>query len=106
MVRRVLTAVPLPKMHEASDEPVMSVMTTTIDGLYIRWRCITGARDTARPFYNARHTFISVALTLGCNQKWLAEQTGISIAMLQQSYGEFIRDDGDALLKLYRNLLG
>lgn len=54
-----------------------------------------------RPFYNARHTFISVALTLGCNQKWLAEQTGTSIGMLQQSYGKYIRDDGDALLRSY-----
>ena len=54
-----------------------------------------------RPFYNARLTFISVALTLGCNQKWLAEQTGTSIGMLQQSYGKYIRDDGDALLRSY-----
>ena len=50
-------------------------------------------------FSNPRHTFISVALTLGVNQKWLAEQTGTSIAMLQQSYGKYIRDDGNALLR-------
>jgi hypothetical protein len=54
-----------------------------------------------RRFYNTRYTFISVALTLGCNQKWLAEQCGTSIAMLQQSYGKYIRDDGDALLRAY-----
>jgi len=54
-----------------------------------------------RPFYNTRHTFISVALTLGCNQKWLAEYTGTSIAMLQEHYGKYIRDDGDALLRAY-----
>ena len=35
------------------------------------------------------------------NQKWLAEQTGTSIAMLQQSYGKYVRDDGDALLRAY-----
>ena len=52
-----------------------------------------------RPFYYTRHTFISVALTLGCNQKWIAEQTGTSIAMIQEHYGKFIRDDGDALLR-------
>ena len=54
-----------------------------------------------RPFYNARHTYISVALTLGCNQKWIAEQTGTSVAMIQEHYGKFIRDDGDALLRAY-----
>jgi len=54
-----------------------------------------------RRFYNTRHTFISVALTIGCNQKWIAEQTGTSIAMIQQNYGKCIRDDGDALLRAY-----
>jgi len=54
-----------------------------------------------RPFYNLRHTYISVALTLGCNQKWIAEQTGTSIAMIQEHYGKYIRDDGDALLRAY-----
>ena len=54
-----------------------------------------------RPFYNIRHTFISVALTIGCNQKWIAEQTGTSIAMIQDHYGKYIRDDGDALLRAY-----
>jgi len=54
-----------------------------------------------RPFYNVRHTFISVALTIGCNQKWIAEQTGTSIAMIQEHYGKYIRDDGDALLRAY-----
>src|SRR5262249_17953895 len=54
-----------------------------------------------RPFYNVRHTFISVALTIGCNPKWIAEQTGTSIAMIQEHYGKYIRDDGDALLRAY-----
>jgi integrase len=54
-----------------------------------------------RPFYNTRHTFISVALTLGCNPKWIAEQTGTSLAMIQKNYGKYIRDDGDALLRAY-----
>jgi len=54
-----------------------------------------------RPFYNTRHTYITVALTLGCNQKWIAEQTGTSIAMIQENYGKYIRDDGDALLRAY-----
>ena len=54
-----------------------------------------------RPFYNTRHTYISVALTLGCNQKWIAEQTGTSIEMMERNYGKYIRDDGDALLRAY-----
>ena len=54
-----------------------------------------------RPFYNTRHTFISVALTLGCNPKWIAEQTGTSLAMIENNYGKYIRDDGDALLRAY-----
>jgi hypothetical protein len=54
-----------------------------------------------RPFYNGRHTYISVALTLRCNPKWIAEQTGMSLAMIQQNYGKYIRDDGDAPLRAY-----
>src|SRR5206468_4499134 len=54
-----------------------------------------------RPFRNTRHTFISVALTLGCNPKWIAEQTGTSLMMIQQNYGKYVRDDGDALLRAY-----
>src|SRR5262249_2105633 len=54
-----------------------------------------------RPFYNTRHTYISVALTLGCNQKWIAEQTGTSVQMIQEHYGRYIRSDGAALLSAY-----
>jgi hypothetical protein len=54
-----------------------------------------------RPFYNARHTYISVALTLRCNPKRIAEQTGTSLAVIQQNYGKYIRDDGDAPLRAY-----
>lgn len=56
---------------------------------------MVGFVKAGKLFYNARHTFISIALTLGCNQKWIAEQTGTSIAMLQEHYGKDIRDDGD-----------
>jgi integrase len=54
-----------------------------------------------RPFYNCRHTFISVALSLGVNVKWLCEQTGTSVQMIQQHYGRYLREDGDALLRQY-----
>jgi hypothetical protein len=40
-------------------------------------------------------------LTLGCNQKWIAEQTGTSVAMIQEPYGKHNRDDGDALLRAH-----
>src|SRR5207245_10107911 len=44
-----------------------------------------------RPFYNLRHSFISIALTLGTNPKWLAEQTGTSLTMIQEHYGKYVR---------------
>lgn len=51
-----------------------------------------------RKFYATRHTFISVALSKGCNLKWVAEYCGTSIAMIEKSYGRFISDDGAAPL--------
>jgi integrase len=54
-----------------------------------------------RPFYNTRHTYISVALTLGCNIKWIAEQCGTSVEMIQENYGKYIRSDGDAPMLAY-----
>jgi len=56
-----------------------------------------------RKFYATRHTYISVALSAGVNIKWLAEQCGTSVAMIEKHYGRYIRDDGDAPL---RALLG
>jgi hypothetical protein len=53
-----------------------------------------------RPFYNLRHTFISIALTLAVIESGLrskANQRG----MIQEYYGKYIRDDGDALLRAY-----
>ena len=32
---------------------------------------------------------------------WIAEKTGTSIAMIQEHYGKYIRDDGDAPLRAY-----
>ena len=61
--------------------------------------CVREIRQ--RPFCNLRHMFISIALKLGCNQKWIADQTGTSIAMIQEHYGRYIRHDGDALLRNY-----
>ncbi len=52
-----------------------------------------------RKFYATRHTYISVALSHGVNIKWLAEQCGTSVEMIERNYGKYIRDDGDAPLR-------
>jgi len=52
-----------------------------------------------RKFYATKHTYISVALSAGVNIKWLAEQCGTSVAMIEKHYGRFIKDDGDAPLR-------
>jgi hypothetical protein len=38
---------------------------------------------------------------LGCNPKWIAEQTATSLAVIQQNYGKYIWDDADALLRAH-----
>ena len=40
-----------------------------------------------------------MALSAGCNIKWLAEQCGTSVAMIEKHYGRYIKDDGDAPLR-------
>jgi hypothetical protein len=52
-----------------------------------------------RKFYATRHTYISVALSHGVNIKWLAEQCGTSVEMIERNYGRHIRDDGDVPLR-------
>ncbi len=52
-----------------------------------------------RKFYNTRHTFISTLLTAGVNVKGFSEQTGTSIRMIEERYGKYILDDGDAPLR-------
>jgi hypothetical protein len=41
-----------------------------------------------------------VALSHGVNIKWLAEQCGTSVEMIERNYGKHIRDDGDAPLRV------
>jgi hypothetical protein len=53
-----------------------------------------------RKFYATRHTFISIALTAGVNIKWLAEQCGNSVAMIEKHYGRFLAGEAEAQLKL------
>ncbi len=53
-----------------------------------------------RKFYATRHTFISVALTAGVNVKFLAEQCGTSVAMIERHYGRYLAGDAEAQLRL------
>lgn len=53
-----------------------------------------------RKFYATRHTFISIGLTAGVNIKWLAEQCGNSVAMIEKHYGRFLAGEAEAQLKL------
>ncbi len=52
-----------------------------------------------RKFYNSRDTYISVELSEGVNIKWLSEQCVTSVTMIENRYGKYIRDDGDAPLR-------
>jgi len=67
------------------------------------YRALRALGTKPRKFYATKHTYISVALSAGCNLKWLAEQCGTSVAMIEKHYGRYINDDGDAPL---RALLG
>ena len=41
-----------------------------------------------RPFYNTRHTYISYMLAISARPLWVARQTGTSLAMIEQHYGD------------------
>lgn len=51
-------------------------------------------------FYATRHTFISIGLTAGVNLKWLADQCGNSVAMIERHYGRFLAGEAAAQLRL------
>jgi hypothetical protein len=53
-----------------------------------------------RKFDATRHTFISVALTAGVNVKFLAEQCGTSVAMIERHYGRYLAGDVESQLRL------
>jgi len=62
-------------------------------------RAMRAKKIRPRKFYATRHTYISVALMEGVNIKWLAEQCGTSVTMIERHYGRYIKDDGDAPLR-------
>jgi len=53
-----------------------------------------------RPFYNTRHTYISYMLAIGARPLWVARQTGTSLAMIEEHYGDARCSSGelDALI--------
>jgi integrase len=59
-----------------------------------------------RKFYATRHTFISIALTAKVNIKWLAEQCGNSVAMIEKHYGRFLAGEAEAQLRLLDPTVG
>ena len=50
-----------------------------------------------RKFYSTRHTCASLLLTKGVPAKFVAEQLGTSLAMLQSNYGKFMSADTSQL---------
>ncbi len=58
---------------------------------------VLGIRE--RKFYTTRHTYISTALSAGVNIKWISEQCGTSVAMIEKHYGKYIGTEGDAPLR-------
>jgi integrase len=64
------------------------------------WRAaLRACRVRPRKLYNARHTFISLALTRGVNLKWLARYCGTSVEMIEKHYGKWMDgDDGQLAL--------
>ncbi len=53
-----------------------------------------------RPFYNTRHSYISYMLAIGARPLWVARQTGTSLEMIEQHYGDARCSSGelDALI--------
>ena len=53
-----------------------------------------------RKFHATRHTFISLALTHGVNDRYLAERCGTSLELSERHYGRFMPGNEDAQLAL------
>jgi hypothetical protein len=58
-----------------------------------------------RPFYNTRHTYLSYMLAIGARPLWVARQTGTSLEMIEQHYGDVRCSSGelDALISAAKN---
>ena len=82
-------------LHAAVDTPVfLNSIGKPIDAGYWRgshWHAaLRSCNIRPRKFYNTRHTFISLGLSYGVNIKWLSEQCGTSVQMIERSYGRWM----------------
>lgn len=72
-----------------------------------RWyKALRAAKIRTVKLYALRHTFISQALTAGCNTKWISEYTGTSPDMINRVYGRFMTSDADNQLARFRRPQG
>ncbi|MDX2168221.1 MAG: hypothetical protein SF182_14195 [Deltaproteobacteria bacterium] len=83
-----------------------AVRSTKTSGREFWPRPLDALNIRKRKIYATRHTFISVALTAGVNIKWLAEQCGNSVAMIEKHYGRFLAGEAEAQLKLLDPSIG
>jgi integrase len=49
-----------------------------------RYKALRAIGIRERKFYATRHTYISVALTAGAKIKWISQQCGTSVAMIDK----------------------
>ena len=59
-------------------------------------RALRALRIRPRPFYNCRHTYISMLLDAGAKPLFVCRQTGTSLEMIEKHYGD-ARVDADQL---------
>ena len=65
------------------------------------WRRALRATEVrARKLYATRHTFMSVAISAGCNTKWLAGYCGTSPTMIDRHYAIYLPPEEDQLARL------
>src|SRR5207249_5044788 len=77
--------------------PARRSMKRTSSGGYGCERSVLRAlRIRPRPFYNCRHTYISMLLDAGAKPLFVCRQTGTSLEMIEKHYGD-ARVDADQL---------
>ncbi len=53
-----------------------------------------------RDLYACKDTFVSQALTVGCNLTWVSERTGVAESTLRKHYGRFVHTSENAAREL------
>ncbi len=63
------------------------------------WRpCLESLKIRQRPFYNTRHTYVSVLLSLGKPIGFVAKQVGCSAAVIEKHYWKWIAKKDDLVM--------